>query len=86
MKLLFASITTLTVLAWVTAFEEPNLNTEENTAGRYRRKIGQLEVGTTAFAYMTDLLETIADENYAPKDFERNPTSVWCFFDAGKFA
>ena len=80
--LLFACITILTVLVSVTAHPVPH--SEANAASRYRRKVGQLEVGSTAFAYMTELLESIADENYRPKDFQRNPTSVWCLLDSGR--
>lgn len=50
---------------------------------RYRRKVAQLEVGSTPMDYMIRLKSDLSDERGRPKNYTRAPTSVWCFMDKG---
>ena len=51
---------------------------------RHRRKVAQLEIGSTPMEYMMQLVSNLADERGRPKNYTQDPTSVWCFMDKGK--
>lgn len=79
--ILFASIAILSLLASVTARPLPELS----SPSRFRRKVGQLEVGSTALTYMREIMSNLADDQHRPRSIQQGPTSVWCFLDRGKF-
>lgn len=62
----------------------PQLTPSSNPRSeRHRRKVAQLEIGSTPMEYMMQLRSNLSDERGRPKNYTQDPTSVWCFMDKG---
>lgn len=80
--LLFAAL--ISILALVDALPVPVSPEEHRVNVRHRRKVAQLEVGSTPMDYMIRLKSDLSDERGTPKNYTHDPTSVWCFMDKGR--
>ena len=80
--LLFATLASLAAL--MQALPVPVLPKARSESSRYRRKVAQLDVGSTPMDYMIQLKSDLSDERGTPKNYTQDPTSVWCFMDKGR--
>lgn len=81
--LLFAALLWISAQP-VDALPVPVSPEEHRVNVRHRRKVAQLEVGSTPMDYMIQLKSALSDERGTPKNYTHDPTSVWCFMDKGK--
>ena len=80
--LLFATL--LSLAALLHSLPVPAVRPQQNHDNmRYRRKVAQLEIGSTPMDYMIQLKTNLSDERGTPKNYTVDPTSVWCFMDKG---
>lgn len=76
--------TLLSLAALLHSLPVPSVQLEARSEhARHRRKVAQLEIGSTPMDYMIRLKSNLSDERGTPKNYTQDPTSVWCFMDKG---
>ena len=84
LPLLLATLATLAPLLLSLPVQLPAVHrSSAEPNARFRRKVAQLQVGSTPMDYMIQLKSDLSDERGTPRNYTQNPTSVWCFMDKG---
>lgn len=77
----FATLVLTSLVAMLHSYPVPS--PQASRSERHRRKVAQLEIGSTPMEYMMELRSNFSDEGGRPKNYTQDPTSVWCFMDKG---